>query len=198
MKNDNIDKFVNHVKSHCKEKKVAFKEYKRPYVKLSSNIKCGGYFDGDGVKPTLAYAKGHVQSLELLAHEYCHMTQWIDRIPLWDKGGIGYVEPWLKGKDVENIDEHINNARDLELDNEIRTVEMIKKWDLPIDIDLYVKKSNAYILFYNYLKVSRKWSSPSNSPYGNKNILDAMSTKFDMNYNELAPEILQLFIDEKI
>jgi hypothetical protein len=75
---------------------------------------------------------------------------------------------------------------------------MFKKWDLPVDTALYTKKANAYVLFYNYMKISRKWSNPDNVPYRNKNILEAMSDKFDMDYENLSEELIELFKKEKI
>ena len=75
---------------------------------------------------------------------------------------------------------------------------MIKKWKLPIDVNEYIRKANAYVLFYNYLKKTRKWSEPTNSPYINKNIVEAMSDKFDMDYEKLSPELFELYKREKI
>jgi hypothetical protein len=203
--NDNFEKFVDFVKSECKTHKVKIKEYKRKYVKLSDTIKCGGYFDDgtDGkyvTNPTLAYAKGCDSAPELLVHEYCHMTQWLDGMSLWRKANdsLGLVDDWLAGKEVDNIEEHLNNARDLELDNEKRSVEMIKKWNLPIDVDLYTKKANAYVQFYNYMKESRRWSTPGRSPYSVPEVLEVMSDKFDMNYDELTPEIHKVFVEQGI
>jgi hypothetical protein len=65
-------------------------------------------------------------------------------------------------------------------------------------VDLYIRKSNAYVLFYNYMKISRKWSNPDNAPYRNKNIIEAMSDKFDMDYENLSEELIELFKKEKI
>jgi len=104
----------------------------------------------------------------------------------------------LAGEDHEDIDWAIGIARDLELDNEKRTTEMIIKWNLPIDPVEYVKKSNAYVLFYNYIKTTRKWSEPDNSPYTNMNIVNAMSDKFDMDYEKLSDELLEIYKREKI
>jgi len=128
------------------------------------------------------------------------MTQWLDGMSLWRKANdsLGLVDDWLAGKEVDNIEEHLNNARDLELDNEKRSVEMIKKWNLPIDVDLYTKKANAYVQFYNYMKESRRWSVPGRSPYSVPEVLEVMSDKFDMNYDELTPEIHKVFVEQGI
>jgi hypothetical protein len=48
------------------------------------------------------------------------------------------------------------------------------------------------------MKISRKWSNPDNAPYRNKNIVEAMSDKFDMDYENLSEELIELFKKEKI
>ncbi len=200
----NTSNFIEFVKSECAKHGVKFKPYKRKYIKLTDSIKCGGYFsDGadDSIKvPTLAFAQGSPDYLELLVHEYCHMTQWLDKIPLWDESedSMNKIDQWLSGKRVHNIQKHLASSRDLELDNEIRSVKMIKKWKLPIDIATYTKKANAYVIFYNYMKYSRKWSSPGNSPYKNQIIIGAMSKKFDMEYETISPELVQLYRSQNI
>lgn len=203
---EKIEAFISFVKDECKKNSVKFKPYKRSYIKLTNDIKCGGFFD-DGSDPatrkaTLAFAQGRKDFLELMVHEYCHMTQWIDGIDLWEisASSMTTIDEWLSGVDhpMEEVEAALNASRELELDNEKRSAEMFKKWDLPVDVDLYIKKSNAYVLFYNYMKISRKWSAPGNAPYTNKNILDAMSDKFDMDYENLSEELIELFKKENI
>ena len=201
--NQNVEKFISHVKSECLSVGVVFKPYKRSYIRLTDDIKCGGFFDdGSSTEPgsrkaTLAFAQGRPDYLELLVHEYCHLTQWAEQIPLWlaSDSSLTIVDNWLSGKEYseEEIHAAISNSRDLELDNEKRSVEMMKRWELPIDTDLYTQKSNAYVLFYNWIKLSRKWSNPKNPPYGNPVILTAMSKRFDMDYEKLTPELIELF-----
>jgi len=197
-----ISNFINFVKEECEKNGVEFQSSEGRYVELSEDIKCGGYFDdgASGGSAVLAFAGGHRDFLELLAHEYSHMTQWSDGIELWKKAGhsLEALHSWLEGQEVEDIEKHIDIARDLELDNEMRTVEVIKRWNLPIDVESYIKKSNAYVHFYNYLKVSRKWSEPDNSPYTNEEILKEMSTNFDMDYETLSPRLLEIFKKENI
>ena len=86
----------------------------------------------------------------------------------------------------------------MELDNERRTAKLIKKWKLSIDLKDYIKKANAYIHFYNWMFHTRKWSSPTNSPYTNADIQAVMSTRFDMNYEELTPKVYEAFAKAKI
>jgi hypothetical protein len=89
-------------------------------------------------------------------------------------------------------------SRELELDNEKRSVALMKKWDLKIDIDDYIRKANAYVMFYNYMYHSRKWSAPGNAPYSNPNIVSKMSNKFNMRYKQMSERLLKLYKDENI
>jgi hypothetical protein len=108
------------------------------------------------------------------------------------------MNDWLNGVDNSNIDNHIALARDLELDNEKRSVKIIKKFNLPIDIKEYTKRANAYVQFYNYMMITRRWSDPKNSPYTNKKIIEAMPDRFNMDYTVLPKKLLKVFIEEKI
>ena len=111
---------------------------------------------------------------------------------------LGIVWEWLDGENHRNITKHISVARDLELDNEKRSVKLIKKFKLPIDVKLYIKKANAYVLFYNYMLITRRWCKPNNSPSRNPILLAECSDKFDMRYDKLSDDILDAFILAKI
>jgi hypothetical protein len=204
--NEKVEIFIAHVKSECEKHGVEYRRFNAPFVELTESIKCSGFFS-DGTDesfdhPILCFADERTDWLEILVHEYCHMTQWLDgdHFDLWGKAvdAIDFVDKWIGGEDISGIEKYFNISRDLELDNEKRAVEIFKKWDLPVDVDLYTKKANAYVNFYNYMKVSRKWSVPGNSPYTNKNIMEAMSSKFDMNYSELSEGLTDLYRKEKI
>jgi len=198
LDNAKIRNFVDHVKTECKAMGIKVELRKSKTLNLGKGIRCAGYFDEEGMK--LVVAVNHPLALGVLVHEYGHFTQWVENIPIWKKAGssLNYVEAWLNGEEVKNIKKWIALSRDLELDNEKRTVKLIKEFGLPIDVDLYTKRANAYVLFYNWLLTSRRWSSPSNSPYRNSIILEACSTKFNMKYGELSARVRQAFVDAGI
>ena len=198
MYDKNTQAFIDHVKRECKKYGIKASLRNTKYVKLSGNIKCSGYFDDDN--RMLVCSMNRPDFLEILAHEYCHLTQYIDQIDLWASTTISMpiLDSWLSGEEVEDIDQHISNCRDLELDNEKRSVSVIKKFKLNIDIDHYIKKANAYVQFYNYMKYSRRWCTPERSPYTNENIILAMPNKFNMDYTKIPQKIKKLFIQEKI
>ena len=197
--NKNVRAFINHVKGHCKE--VGIKCDIRPvkYLVLSGNIRCSGYFCEETMR--LVVAGKSKDWLGVLAHEYAHLTQWQDKSTnIWNTGstGVTHLDDWLGGKKIRSIKKAIEQSRDLELDNEKRTVKLIKKWKLPIDLNDYIKKANAYLQFYNYMRISRRWSKPNNSPYSNKAIYEVMPPNFRMNYNKMAEKYLKLYKEQNI
>lgn len=190
-----VEGFVNHIKSECKKHGVKLILRHVKYLRLSPEIRCGGYFDD--VNKELACSTNREDWLFLLAHEYAHMTQWldVDNCPSWvaveKHKSLEKLDSWLTGKKHYKMKFHLGVCRDLELDNEKRTVELIKKFGLEdyINIDTYIKRANAYVLFYNYMYYTRSWYSTKNPPYKNLELMSKMSTKFDMNYEELDTDI---------
>lgn len=190
--------FIQFVKDECKKYGVKCSLRNTKSVKLSSSVKCSGWFDEQ--VPELVVSMNRTDWIEILAHEYSHLTQWVDQIPLWktSEKSLGIVWGWLEGKNHRKINDHIDVVRDLELDNEKRTVKIIKKFNLNVNLDNYVKKSNAYVQFYNWIKITRRWSDPKNSPYKNVRLLESMPKKFNMNYNVLSSKIEKIFREENI
>jgi hypothetical protein len=191
-------KFIDHVKTVCKIYGVKCSLRNSKYVKMDGNVRCAGWFDEE--VPELVVAMNRPDWIEILSHEYSHLTQYVEQIPLWKQAevSLGKVWEWLDGKNCKDIDKHISVARDLELDNEKRSDKVIKTFDLKVNIDEYIKKANAYVNFYNWMRLTRKWSNPNNSPYKNENVRNAMSTKFNMKYDKLPARIEKVFREENI
>lgn len=191
-----ITKFEQYVQMQCLQHGVEYISSDSKFVEYGNAIKCGGYFDSTQMK--LAYARKSDNWLELLAHEYCHLTQWVEKLPEWDN--YIDIDGWLN-HDVEWTQKEINRAIKsciaLELDNEKRTVEVIKKFKLPIDIELYVKKANAYLTFYSYIAESRRWlNAEQRAPYANKEIIKSMPSRFKREYYKLSDKNRKLFLKE--
>jgi len=196
--------FMDHVNSECEKYGILLDLRRSKRVKYDDTITCSGWFDCDAKE--LVVGKYSSDFLGIFVHEYAHMTQWIDYLdgtfPLWKSAGnsIAKYNEWLDGKPTPNISKHIARARDLELDNERRSVRIIRDWGLDsvIDIDDYIRKANAYLLFYNWMRKYRRWSSTTRSPYNTPAITKLMSKKFNMNYAELPSHIEKAFIDARI
>ena len=194
----NIQAFCEYTEKQANKLGVKIMMSKDKFLSLSDSIKCSGYFDSDGEIPTLAVATGRGSKfwITILVHESCHMEQWAEDSYLWQQTNTMYkIDEWLTGKEFpkEEIDEAINSARSLELDCEKRAVKKIRKWKLPISKEEYIQKSNAYILFYNYMKKVRKWSTPERSPYRSKKIYTFMPDKFLRNYSKLPKYAEEIF-----
>lgn len=189
--------FVQFVKEECKYYGVKFRLSKSRQVRLGNGGMCRGFFD-DG-RRELVCATNNPHFLGILAHEYCHMRQWIEKADIWVKANeLDSYTAWqdfLDGKEVD-AELHLSIIRDLELDNEKRTVALIKKLKLPIDVGDYIKKANCYIMFYNWMKISGKWCKTA--PYDHKRLFDAVPDKFSLNYNKLPKKLETIFREEGI
>lgn len=195
---NNCADFVAHVKQECGKHRVKFKVSKGKYLREIQNGKaftCSGYFDSEN--KVLAVAGGHAMFLEILAHEYCHLTQWVEQCPAWvdleKNNSLGKVWEWVGGKRIRNVHKHLTLAGNMELDNEKRTVQIIKKFDLPIDVDTYIRKANSYVLYYQHMRYTRKWCGTENSPYRVPEIFENMSNKFNMKYDGMSKRVKAIY-----
>lgn len=190
--------FVQFVKKECKYYGVKCRIGKGVYVKFTDGERSSGYFD-DG-KLELAVGGKNPNFLSILAHEYCHMRQWVEKADVWvktnEEKSYIYWAKHLKGEKVENMDYHYDLMRDLELDNEKRTVQLIKDLNLPIDVRGYTKKANAYVMFYNYMKISGKWCRIP--PYTCERLMAELPDTFSMNYSKLSKKLETIFREENI
>jgi hypothetical protein len=191
--NKNVQDFIQYVKSECKANGINVDLRKRKYLVLSGNIKCSGYFDSE--EKRLVVAANRADWLPILVHEFAHFTQWMDNCPVWRTSGnsLEAVDSWLGGKEVKNIKRSLGKCRDLELDNEKRSVAIIKAWELPIDVKLYTQKANAYVAFYSYMYFTRRWCTPKLSPYSTPAIYKHFPTTFRMNYEKLGKKYKDAF-----
>jgi translation elongation factor EF-1beta len=123
------------------------------------------------------------------------MDQWVEKVPEWTENvGMDNIEKWLNGDDsvnMNNIDNEIRTSIIVEVDCEKRTVEKIKKYGLDsiINIDEYIQKSNAYVLFYLWMRKNRKWYTIGKEPYNIPDVVDIMPKTFDIDYTILDSNI---------
>lgn len=198
----NTLKFIEYVQAKCKEHNIKVELRDVNKLKISGNIYSGGYFmdnEYDG-RAKLIVAKKRKDWLNLLLHEFCHAEQWIENIKLWDKVRNNKMDEWLNGDKIHYPHTHLDDMKLLELDCEKRAVQNIRKFNLPINIQEYTQKANSYVLFYNYIKETRNWSKPGNSPYQNKELWSVCPKKFmPLKYYKIIPyKIYKKFIDCKI
>src|ERR1035437_9183028 len=154
--------FIEKIKTDCKKNNVKFIAGKGKQINYDNNTKVGGYFSD--TPPILAYANGHKDSLELLIHESSHMDQWIEGMDLYKtsrkKDDDGVFDNWLAGTNFskQKINAAIDRIQAIELDCEQRSVKKIKKYNLPLDVETYIKKANSYIFLYTLMRENSKWT----------------------------------------
>lgn len=191
-----------HVRPKAKELGVdLIVEENKKYVSLDLGIKALGYFSpGYGfVRPRLAFSKlGSCQEwLSTLVHESCHMDQWAEACPAWAscqvetpsglEDAVVVIDDWLAGERYsrKTIRAAIDRVIQLELDCERRSVQKIKDYKLPIDVDAYVREANCVLYFYAFLFESRKWYPSSRTPRKIKSIVSRMPSTFDVDHWEI-------------
>lgn len=121
--------------------------------------------EGEGAKLGVAMGRDRWMWLGTLAHELCHLMQWLECEPTYcstmpDGEDAGFIiDDWLAGKefDKRTIKEAVQITVDVELDNEIRTVRLIKKFKLPINIKKYIQAANCYLFFHQVMFENRTW-----------------------------------------
>jgi hypothetical protein len=197
---EKVKLFIDHLKNFAKENNIKLFLSPEKGVSLGGpNIFCNGYFDGDNRLLACAMGKDISYWLLILLHESSHMDQFLENDPTWTNNiGLVQTDEWLAGKedvDLNVIAEEIRTSIDIEVDCEKRTVEKIKKWSLDkiIDTEEYIQKSNAYILFYLWMKKNRSWYTIGKEPYNIDEIVSIMPKTFDIDYTKLEPKIEEVF-----
>jgi len=186
-KNPNVRRFIDHVESLCEKHKVTLDIRKSKFIWLDG-AQVAGYFDA--LEPEIRVAGESNKSVGILVHEFAHMLQWLDKKSIWYTG-ISIDQDrfweWLAGKRVNNIDKIVDAIIQNERDNEIRTVKLIKKFNLPIDVSQYTREANAYLLLYHHVKNTRIWTSAKPKPaHIRRELRNACPDKFLPNYSEYA------------
>ncbi len=177
-----IREFIKYVRKVCNKHDIEL------YIGRGSRIEYPLIIDGEftrGSKKALGmgcfieddetgYAKLMVatkrprwQWISTLAHELCHVCQWLECEPTYygtkKMPGVDascFLDEWLIFE-TEFSKRTIKRAAqltvDCELDNEKRTVRMIKKFKLPVDEKRYIQSANSYLFFHQVMFENRTW-----------------------------------------
>jgi hypothetical protein len=163
-----------------------------------------GYFQGDSEKLEFAVAMGKDEKewLPVFIHESCHMDQFLENAKVWtdldsvsgDEDAITVLFNWIGGEDypMELVKEAATLTMLMELDCEKRSVEKMKKYNLNINLEDYIKMCNCYVLFYKYILNRRTWYAPGKSPFHNEKVWSIFPSTFDIDYTK---ELSQEYID---
>ncbi len=194
--NRKIDKFLDDLDYICQENAVQIIFTSKNYVKCDG-INCSGYFNENKRELVCALKTDNKTWLSTLVHESCHLDQWREQSAIWqlfDKSTANnedIIDKWLlKKEQIDNtlLDEAFKITKEMEWDAEKRSIEKIKKYNLPIDIDEYTKKSVVYIMLYDFVQKYQTWYKSGCSPCRKKDIYNLVPSNYDLN---LLPTITE-------
>lgn len=174
---------------------------KMPFKKsvIHSGVRCAGYFEQDPLEFAVAVGRSHKFWLNTFVHETCHIDQWREDLPIWYEKVNGdepldLMDEWLQCKielDQPTIKRMFDIVTEIELDCERRSVEKIKQYNLPIKIDTYIKKSNAYVWSYRLIQTTRTWDHTG--AYEFPEVWRKMPKHFNNDYSQLPDDIATIF-----
>jgi hypothetical protein len=196
---------LNFVKSeidHCAQNQIEVQLTNCDTVALNG-VECGGYFmDTPNGVLAVAMGKQYLEWLPTFVHETCHKDQYVEKSPVWDLKIKEYfnandiLDMWLN-QAVELTKPQLKSVLDqviaVELDCEKRSIEKIKKYNLPIDQTEYIQKANAYVYYHFAIVRMREWGHKS-VPYENPKIWQKMPVDFNQNYSTINRKLMNLLL----
>jgi hypothetical protein len=200
-----INKFISDLEQKCSEYNINLLIPNTPGVQYpSGNTLTNGYFDSDNRVLACATGKELNQWLPILIHEASHMDQFLENDPVFNESlGLDETFKWNEGSenvDFNKINNEIASGIAVEVDCEKRTVEKIKQYGLEfvVGIEEYIQKSNAYVLFYLWMKKNRSWYKIGFEPYNVKSVYSKMPKTFEIDYTTMTQEVSEAFDDLQV
>lgn len=154
--------------------------------------------DRGALTPLLAAARGSKSVedfLSLLAHEYCHMRQFVEGSPYWPAADELLVwEQWLGGKDFEPalLERVWRRVVLVEVDCETRVLAMARELNLQLDRTAYAKRANSYLFFYSWALRNRRFYDKA--PYEIADIVDRMPDTLLPHETYVGSELAHSFV----
>lgn len=144
-----------------------------------------GYFADEDRKLVVAGKFG--DWIGTLLHEYCHLTQWAEDCDIWRRckkaEATASIDEWLDGKPQRGIANLIDLTRELEADNERRTLRLIRELDAPVNVTEYARRANGYIHFHNVMRETRKWYRVDRRPYSTPEVNALCNDTIDSDFS---------------
>ncbi len=221
----NKQQFLDYVKNHCDNKGIEFKVFEgKTAMTVMTNSPCSGFFESnEKIKPTLGIAKDLEGStfFEVLAHEFSHSNQYLEKDPAWDNSRLSSEEVrkyserlnkdlssletgdvldfwWSKVIELssEEADSLTLRTTAVEFDCERRTVELIKSLGLALNSQEYAQKANAYLATYFFARKHRRFTTPGHSTYTKKEVWGLFPKEVDEEFCQNLPEAVEKAIWE--
>jgi hypothetical protein len=167
---EKIQAFIGYCLFHYNQTRFEFEP--KPKLKIGT-IEC----TGEAVQGRLTIATGGDRDtwLQVFLHETCHLDQAKEREEWFNQSDrvLTLLDKWLEGEGEYNslTWKDVSEIVELEHDCETRALQKIKDFELPINLEEYSQKANAYLASYITTLKNRKWDS---APYTNKDVWGKM------------------------
>ena len=140
--------------------------------------------------------------IEVLVHEFCHYIQYTENCKEWqalemdNDNACNLMWLWIN-KEIElkekEIDVIFKKVQSMELDCERRTVNLIKKYKLPIDVKQYITEANIYIYFYNFAAKNRLWFPSNIGPNSFKKLYSLVPKSMRGSRSKMSQEFYDIY-----
>lgn len=189
--------FIASVKRQCKTYGIELVLAPSRDVVLTDDFSqdCSGYFCDRDKALVVACGKPFKDWFEILVHEFCHMEQWKtdNRWERWTDA-CGKTWEWMAGDIIMNktqLRNVLDEMVELEKDCEMRAVEKIRKWGLPISVQKYVQKANVYLYSYHMLPEIKRFPTGVHS---DKKLVEMAPKTFKKSYRKVPDEMAKYML----
>lgn len=203
IENKNAQILMRHIEQTCKKNGVRFRPVDDDHVIMQGrSIRCQGYFSAPlNHQPLLTFAtKMPFETwFRIAIHEFSHMEQWLEETEEVSPEIYSQFWNWLEYK-IELTPAQVHAIvlmiRQRELDAERRTLETIKKYQLPLDTHFVAKDMNWYLYSYQYAQQFREWLPNKDRSYdAERAIVSVMPDTLNNDYDTIHQEFLHLFAE---
>jgi len=185
--------FIKHVRNHLSEYDGKLILGRGKNVNCGDGCRSTGFFSDSPLQIRVA-KKNLKDFLTTVAHEYAHFLQWLEMpkqiIEADDRASI-LVFDWLSGKSFnkKEVEKAFCRVMIMERDAERRTMELIKKFNLNVDIDKYIRQANCYIYMHWIMQERRSWKYRVGvkDPMHSKNLISQMPNTFKAKSDRKIP-----------
>ena len=199
MNNASYNNFLNFIQNDIVDHGgTCIFQYTRTVTYPGDGVEVNGYYDNSTKTLSVGMKQNKEKILPLIAHEYCHFLQWKENSKYsieHDNKSIFFWN-WMDGCDElpsDWIDDACKACLNLELDCERRTIDIITKHGLPIDVAKYAKQAESYIYFYLYMRIHRKWYETDREPYNLESVYSEFSGDLSGDFLHISKKIEDLY-----
>jgi hypothetical protein len=188
----NFKKFEKYARSYCEKhnKTITLVPRKSVFQKEFKNFKCAGFCDGD----EMVIATKNPNFYTVFIHEFAHLTQAVERIPMWYECGDIWSALQNGKVSLAQWDDFVKVIA-LERDCERRALNLIKKFNIT-SLEIYAIKANIYLYYYQYVFLTKRWNRKK-SIYECQDIHDLMPDILlsARHFNNINMEVMTCFFD---